>query len=186
MRKYLDIVSNIVVIVVGIVVVGVVATKYSGLGKLPETLKPGAHMPLAELQMPEKPRTLLIFLRKGCHFCEDSLPFYKRLEADLGLARERVNILALFPDSAADAAAVLKGANLEIGYRAAVNFSRFGVSGTPTLVLVDQTGKLTQSWVGKLGGQQEGDVKHRITADVGSLSKYLDSPRILYASSARN
>jgi thiol-disulfide isomerase/thioredoxin len=46
-------------------------------------------------------RTLVLALRKGCHFCEDSAPFYQRLvgkQADHGT---NVAIVAIFPDLAA-------------------------------------------------------------------------------------
>jgi hypothetical protein len=40
----------------------------------------------------------------------------------------------------------------------AVNYSTLGVTGTPTLVLVDSTGRIVDFWVGKLSEVEQQEV----------------------------
>lgn len=46
-----------------------------------------------------------------------------------------------------------------------VRFPEYGVWATPTLQLIDKTGKVLGQWVGQLNSQQEADIKERLLKD---------------------
>jgi thioredoxin-related protein len=101
--------------------------------------------------------TLLLVLRDGCHYCADSAPFYKRLtELESSRAINNFHILAVFPDPDDVVSNLLKLEQLKLESISSVDFGKLGVTGTPTAVLVDQSGKVLDLWVGELDdkGQQ--------------------------------
>lgn len=95
-------------------------------------------------------QTLVLVLRKGCHFCEDSMPFYRRLYGLEKNGAMKANMVAIFPDSAQDAYGILNAQKLPIPSVSEFNLSSLSVSGTPTLILVDRDGKVEKAWVGEL------------------------------------
>ncbi len=107
----------------------------------------------------EHQSTLLLAVRKGCHFCEESMPFYQRLLALRDQHQTDTQLVAVFPDSEGEAHGVLKDARLDsIALASGVELSRIKVTGTPTLVLVDKRGVVSRAWIGKLKPDGEGEV----------------------------
>lgn len=107
----------------------------------------------------EHQSTLLIAVRKGCHFCEESMPFYRRLVALRDQHQTDTQLVAVFPDSEGEAHGVLKDARLDsIGLAFGVPLSRINVTGTPTLLLVDKRGVVSRAWIGELTPDGEGEV----------------------------
>jgi hypothetical protein len=103
--------------------------------------------------------TLVLAVRKGCHFCEDSMPFYQRLAALRDQHQTDTQLVAVFPDSEGEAHGVLKDARLDsIGLASGVPLSRINVTGTPTLILVDKRGVVSRTWMGRLQPDGEGEV----------------------------
>jgi hypothetical protein len=107
----------------------------------------------------EHQSTLLLAVRKGCHFCEESMPFYRRLAALRDQHQIDTQLVAVFPDSEGEARGVLKNARLDsIGLASGVPLSRINVTGTPTLLLVDKRGMVSRAWSGELTPDGEGEV----------------------------
>lgn len=99
---------------------------------------------------------LLLALRKGCQFCEESMPFYRELlkaEKSGGLKAHLVSVL---PDREMDGTRLLHEAQLDVPMVASFQLQRLHVSGTPTLILVDGNGRVEKVWVGEqdAAGQQ--------------------------------
>ena len=103
-------------------------------------------------------RTLVLVLRKGCHFCEDSAPFYQRLVARQQQGDSKTPIVAVFPDTADAVKEVVRSESLGVRALAGVPLEKLKVSGTPTLLLVDKSGKVLNTWTGMLSPRQELDV----------------------------
>jgi thioredoxin-related protein len=102
-------------------------------------------------------KTLVLALRDGCHYCKDSASFYKRLsELERSDAIKDFHILAVFPDPSEIVSDLLKSEQLDLDSISSVDFEELGVTGTPTAVLVDQSGRVLELWVGELDdkGQQ--------------------------------
>jgi hypothetical protein len=113
-------------------------------------------------------RTLVLVLKKGCHFCEDSAPFYQRLAAQQKERGSHAAIVALFPDDAEVAKEVVQSEGLGVEAVAGVPLERLNVSGTPTLLLVDRTGTVLKAWMGVLSPRQELEVIKATACNEGS------------------
>jgi thioredoxin-related protein len=160
MRKILEITLNVLVIVVGVAVLFALGSAYlRGPGEAPQAVSPGTQLSaVAELKLAPAKQTLLMFLRKDCHFCEESAGFYRRLEEQVNSAGNGTTLMAVFPAPGAGEDKYLESKGLKIPHCTANAFSRFSVSGTPTLILVDRSGTVKQSWVGKLPAEREEEV----------------------------
>jgi hypothetical protein len=113
-------------------------------------------------------RTLVLALRKGCHFCEDSAPFYQRLLVTQKQDGSATAIVAVFPDAAGAAKEVVQSEGLEIPALAGVPLEGLKVFGTPTLLLVDRSGTVLKTWVGVLSPREELDVIQATACHSGS------------------
>lgn len=114
--------------------------------------------PLPGYRWGDHQKTLVLAIRKGCHYCDSSLPFYKQLG---GLEKNNTlhaNLLAVMPDDRATGAADLRSGGVSVEALFNQPLSSIRVSGTPTLFLVDAKGKIEHSWVGQLTPQGEKDV----------------------------
>ena len=102
--------------------------------------------------------SVLIFASRTCHFCSASLPFYRRLATMRDSAPGTMRIVSAFPASAQSVEETRKyfgdgGVLLDDALPA--RFPFIGVTGTPTVVLVDRGGNVSGVWTGKLsvGGE---------------------------------
>lgn len=102
--------------------------------------------------------TLVLAIRKDCQFCHDSLPFYKRLselEKNYGL---QAHLLAVMPDDATLAAADLQSAGISVESVYNQPLDAIRITGTPTLLLVDASGRVKREWYGRLTPSSEKEV----------------------------
>jgi hypothetical protein len=116
-------------------------------------------------------QTLVLGLRKGCHFCEDSAPFYQRLIAQQHEGGSNSTIVAVFPDAADTAKEVLQSEGLGVQALGGVPLETMKMSGTPTLLLVDRRGTVLNAWIGMLSPRQELKVMRATTAPSGNRLK---------------
>lgn len=100
-------------------------------------------------------RTLVLALSTQCHFCTDSLPFFQQISKDPG---RHVKLLALLPQDKSDSEQFLSKGGVRVDDVRQVTLDSVGVQGTPTLLLVDGGGTVTDAWYGKLSGDQEKEV----------------------------
>ncbi len=116
-------------------------------------------------------RTLVLVLRKGCHFCEDSAPFYQRLVAKQDQDGPNTAIAAVFPDNGDAVKEVVQSEGLAVHALAGVPLERLKVSGTPTLLLVDRDRTVLNAWIGMLSPRQELEVMRATACPGGSCGK---------------
>jgi hypothetical protein len=102
-------------------------------------------------------RTLVLVLRKGCHFCEDSAPFYQRL-VTTKQEGSTVDLMAVFPDNEGAVGNIMKSEGLDFPALGGVPLESLKVSGTPTLLLIDASGTVLNAWTGVLSPRQELEV----------------------------
>ncbi|HEY0426754.1 MAG TPA: redoxin family protein [Pyrinomonadaceae bacterium] len=160
--KRIELFANIAIILVAIIL-GIVMVKKFVLNdsapapnlerKQPEV---GAKIALPDTDFSAKDKTLLMALRKDCHFCSESAEFYRKIT---GLAGEKnVRVIALFPHSVENGQEYLKQINVSIEDKRQADFAALNVSGTPTLILTDKNGEIKKVWVGKLPPEREKEV----------------------------
>jgi hypothetical protein len=99
---------------------------------------------------------LLLALRKGCRFCEESMPFYRELLKAEKSGGSKAHLVSVLPDPEMDATRLLHDAQLDLPIVTSFQLQRLHVSATPTLILVDGNGTVEKTWVGKqdAAGQQ--------------------------------
>jgi hypothetical protein len=172
MKGKIEAAANIIVIVFAVVVGSVfLKDRLSPPAPEPEAVKAGDKLPnLDGLDWSSHEQTLVLVLRKGCHFCEDSAPFYRRLIGEQQQHGANSPIVAVFPDSAEDVKQVAQSEGLTVQTLPGVHLEKLKASGTPTLLLVDKTGTVLNAWIGMLSPRQELEVIGAATVSASPAS----------------
>jgi len=104
-------------------------------------------------------RALVVAVQPGCHYCNDSMPFYKRLLDERNQKGSGVKFVAAVPSDEAKSQEAEKfaAAGAQPDSLVKLDFQAVKVPGTPTLMLVDNNGKVLGVWVGwlKKSGEEE-------------------------------
>ena len=165
--KRIEVAANVAIIMVALLL-GFVLVKRFILNSAPpdqaalfNTSKPGTKISLPENDWSQSDRHLVLVLQKDCHFCTESAPFYRRLIEVLA-KRKDVQLIAALPHNVGESKQYLDGLSVSINDLRQADPSSIGVSGTPTLLLVDRTGTITDVWVGKLPPEKEQEVLSRL------------------------
>jgi peroxiredoxin len=166
-KSYLEVATNIAVLIVAMIVVGVFAQSYFFGG--PPTIKAGLQRgstlaALPKLNYSSSGKTLIIALNTECSYCTESLSFYKRLAETQPAGNNALRIVAIFPNSEDDVRRYAAHNQLRLEIISAVDFRALNLVATPTLVVVDQSGRILDFWVGKLSESNEQQVIESVTA----------------------
>jgi hypothetical protein len=164
MKAKIEVVANVVVILLAVVIGSVyLRDRFSAHGPAPNEVKAGDRLPrLDGWDWGAHDRSLVLVLKKGCHFCEDSAPFYQRLAAHQRAEAKDVAIVAVFPDTADAVKEAVQSEGLGIHALSAVPLETLKVSGTPSLLLVDRSGTVLNTWIGMLSPRQEQEVMRAV------------------------
>ena len=166
MKTKIETIANVIVILVAVVVGSVfLKDRFFSTPSEPNEVKAGDRLAnLDGWNWGSQDQTLVLALRKGCHFCEDSAPFYQRLISGHQQGGSSTAIVAVFPDAADTAKEVVQSEGLGISALGGVPFEKLKISGTPTLLLVDRSGTVLNAWIGILSPRQELEVIRSATA----------------------
>jgi hypothetical protein len=161
MKKMLDI---IVTVAVGIAALLIIQHSVAERLHRPKTLTVGTRLQnIAGLDWAAHDATLVLALRQGCHFCEQSMPFYRRLSDLSDKHTIEPFLVAAFPDDSNQVADVVRTNALTIPTLHDVSLLEdLKVSGTPTILLVDKRGVAAKIWSGRLTPSGEADVINAI------------------------
>ena len=115
MKVKIETAANIVVILVAVVVGSVfLKDRFFSTPSEPNEVKAGDRLAnLDGWNWGSQDQTLVLALRKGCHFCEDSAPFYQRLTTQQQGGSTSA-ILAVFPDTADAVKEVVQSEGLRV------------------------------------------------------------------------
>lgn len=101
-------------------------------------------------------RTLVLALQPDCAYCGASSRFYRDILHTVAQSDEAAPaIVVLSPYSDEANREMLKAYDLDIDVVHQADFSTLGISGTPTLVLLNAAGLIEQTWIGQLSAEQE-------------------------------
>ena len=120
----------------------------------------GTKINLPDVDWAKNGKTLLLALSTGCKFCSASAPFYQHLVSNAG--SQRVKLIAVLPQNVEQAREYLKSLNVTIDDVKQASPPALGVIATPTLILVNNVGLVTDSWVGQLSADKEAEVFARL------------------------
>src|SRR6185436_8119674 len=105
-----------------------------------------------------------------CHFCSENAPLYQKVVQDLG-ARGDTRVIAVLPQNHDEAQKYLTGLGVSVSEIHQAELPDLGIGGTPTLVLADKNGMITDLWIGKLLGKAEGEFLNRLGLQQVAVSK---------------
>jgi len=127
----------------------------------PEEAKKGEQFAQIQQVLPAGTnKALVVAVQPGCHYCNDSMPFYKRLLDERNQKNSPVKFFAAVPadEAKAEEAQKFAAVGAQPDGMVKLDFASIKVPGTPTLMLVDNTGKVLDVWVGKLPADKEKEV----------------------------
>jgi len=101
-----------------------------------------------ELQLNKSNKTLILITASTCHFCSESMPFYRRLSEKAKSAGTR--IVAVSAEDINVNREYLLSNSVPVELVASITKSGIVSAGTPTLLLVRSDGKVINSWRGRL------------------------------------
>jgi len=164
MKTKLDTVANIAIIVV-CAVAAVILIRNNFFPPrppgAPEQVEAGEQFDELKQVVPAgSKQALVIAVSPTCHFCTESIPFYKRLQEERNQKGSGVKLVTAVPAAAAreEETKLMTAGGFTPDSVVELNFATVKVPGTPTLMLVDKEGKVLNVWVGKLNEDGEKEV----------------------------
>ena len=162
-----ELAANISIIVVAVLLIGVFFQKYffsttAVNQKAPVQPVIGSKLNVSDVNFSSQPKTLVLALQVGCRFCNESAPFYKHIIENT--QNKNVKLVAVFPTNIEESKAHLKELGLTNMEVRSLPLDNIQVRGTPTLILTNEKGEITDYWVGKLTSDKETEVINKLNS----------------------
>lgn len=165
-KSALDTVANIAIILVCAIAAFILIRNHffspqtqAGGPRPPEIEAGEKHAALGQVVPAGSERALVVALAPGCHFCDESMPFYKRLVDERNQKGSNVKVIAAVSQEEAKAPEQekLTAAGVTPDGLVVLDFNTVKLRGTPTILLVDNQGEVHDVWVGKqpASGEEE-------------------------------
>ncbi len=164
-KQKIEVIANVLIIVAVVILIGVVGQKYlssSSSSDAPVHNSPaiGQKILLPDVDFSKSNKNVLLILQRGCKFCSQSAEFYKTLiQKTQG---KNVNIIAVLPQEKEEAEEYLKSLGISGIETRQAQIETFQVGGTPTIVIVNDKGEISNVWVGQLQSDKENEVIYKI------------------------
>jgi len=162
-KAILEVITNIVVVSFAVVAIGVLVKNHfaPSIKKDGIALTKGSIFPaIAGVDYSRTTKTLILALNVDCRYCSRSVSFYNSLaEARRQENANNIDIVAAFINN--DATLVKSYAEqkqLLVHTISGVDLDQLGVHMTPTLILIDDAGRILDSWRGELQADGEREV----------------------------
>lgn len=111
--------------------------------------------PIAGLDLTASPKTLVMAIQSSCHFCSESMAFYRELSKQ---KNHGIRLAVVAPDDSATARQYVGSHGFTPDVIASSDLPAIHVGGTPTLLLVNTAGVIERVWIGKLSAAREKEV----------------------------
>lgn len=170
LTKRIELLANISIILVAILLGFVFVKRYvlsspdANRAETRNDIKPGTKISLPGFDWSGSNKHLVLVLQKDCHFCSESAPFYQRLVQET-VGHNDIHLIVALPQGVNEGRQYLNDLGVHINDVKQVSPPSLGVRVTPTLLLVDKTGLVTDVWVGRLPADREAAVLNRLKAD---------------------
>lgn len=164
-QQKLEVTANVLIIVVALVL-GVVLIKKFLLDQpapAPERKAPVVGQKIADtgINLAASPKNVLLVLQKGCKFCTESAAFYKKLIEQT--KDKNVKITAVLPQSKDEAEQYIRDLGISGIEIRQSQLDSLNVGGTPTIIVTDNQGVISDTWMGKLPPDKESEVIKKLT-----------------------
>lgn len=161
----IELTANILIIVVALLLGGFLVKKFffPGAPELPQRKSPVVGQQVADvgINWAENQRNILLVLQKGCKYCTESAGFYKRLIEQT--KDKNIKVTALLPQSKEEAGQYINELGLSGIEVRQSQLDSLNVGGTPTIIVTDNQGVISDTWMGKLPPDIESEVIKKLT-----------------------
>jgi|RhiMethySRZTD1v2_1073278.scaffolds.fasta_scaffold355331_2 hypothetical protein len=161
--KKLNILANITIIIVGMIMVSLLVKRqfFRETKVAPNKVQIGTRFPLQGVKWDQSDQTLLLAIAEKCHFCTESAPFYRKL-AEIWHSQNRTKTIVITPDEINEGERYVNSLGISVDEVKQARHKSLGITGTPTVVLVNGSGIVTGVWRGKLTSVQEMEILDRL------------------------
>ena len=163
--KKIEVFANVAIIIVALVLGIVLVKKFvltdSSQNKPKETVSVGSKINFEKVDWAKNGNTMLLVLSKDCRFCTESIPFYQKISQEI-YQNNKIKLITIFPQDTSTAKDYLQANTISVNETFQANPSTIGVGGTPTILLINDKGEVTNAWFGKLYEEEEKKVFERI------------------------
>ena len=154
-RMTLGKLADAITVVVGVAVLAALGARYLSSGPVApgvgERLDPSVGIDVAAGS-----QALVLALQSNCQFCQESMPFYRRVLVERNSGELQIVVAA--PSHDVGIGEYLAQEGLHPDDVVFVERGQVPVAGTPTLLVVDASGMVTHAWIGRLDADQEAEV----------------------------
>ncbi len=182
MRK-VEIFVNLALIVVSCLLLGIVIKK-TFLEKVAPPVKAEVVLELPGVDWSKRDQTLVLALSANCHYCTESAPLYRQLITDIS-AQANVRTVAVLPQPTAESQQYLKQLGVSPDEVIHTSLRSIGISATPTLLIVDRTGVISDLWVGRLNINNQLALRKRLHIASNDLATDTSGPTSVDASAIK-
>ena len=149
LKANIELTAQVVIAIAVVIAAGALVKRTffpgSASSNLPR-INAGEHLNIANVDWAQNQKSLVFFLKKDCPYCSSSAPFYRQLIEDAN--KRHVKCLAVFPNSPDDAHKYLQYIDLPIENVQTGSLATYKVTGTPTVLFVDNQGIVRSTWFG--------------------------------------
>jgi len=159
--RKVEIGANAAIIIAAALIAVLFVRNYMGRSSgLPRTISAGTKFALKNVDWGGSESSLVLAVSTTCHYCTESAAFYRRAIAEC--RQQHVHTVAVLPQPPAEAEAYLKGEGVAVDEIRQATLPDLEISGTPTLLIVDRSGRVRNVWPGKLPGEKEDEVMAKL------------------------
>jgi hypothetical protein len=163
-HRTIEAVANTLSIVTCLTVIAVILSAYVPMHKVVAGFKKNAPAPLIPgIMYAASPQSLLLFLNSGCGYCQQSLPFYSRITKEAAVSRT-TKVIAVFSSTEEKPELFLSNHGISVDQIVTADFRKLAISVTPTVMLVDHSGRILDFWIGMIPQSREGSVLRHVVA----------------------
>lgn len=171
-HKKIETVANVAIVIVALLLGVTFIKPYLFPASVPkslpnvksENIKTGTKISLPDIDWSKNDKNLVLALSTTCRYCTESVPFYQKITQQK-VGHNNARMIAALPQTVDEARRYLSEHNFFADEVRQVSLDDISVQGTPTLILVDRTGAVIESWVGKLPAEKEAEVIARFLGE---------------------
>ncbi len=165
-HQKIELAANIMIIIVAALLIFFLVQKYF----LTDSSIPNRNMPIignklslpSEIDITKSDKNVMLVLSKGCHFCSESADFYKRLIENA--KGKNIHIIAVLPQKKEEAEEYLGSLGISGIEVRQSQLDSINVSGTPTIIILNNKSEISDVWVGKLSSEKETEVFNKLSS----------------------
>lgn len=175
---------NISIVTLAILLAGLAVRRYRvaelrSRTDVPAYFKAGARFPVKGLDWTSSHQTLVLVWEQSCALCSESAPFYRLIEQNRA-DPSKTRLVLLLGGDPNNAGAYMQNLQLsfdEVKPASLRELKPYGLVGTPTAVLVNDEGIVTNLWHGSLTELQQSEVLRalRIRVDSAALNSVVSA-----------